>query len=111
ALQATGSADVQAAADALGARLRDATRRGDTLHLREQARFELVLLGNAPAALKTALANWELHKEPADARIVLEAASAAGDRAAAEAVIAWVRSTGLNDAALDAPLAKLGATT
>jgi len=57
----------------------DASRaRGDVVHRREQARFELAF-GSARAAKELARANWDVQKEAWDARVLLEAALAAGD--------------------------------
>ena len=41
---------------------------GVQLHLREEARFELEVRGDAATALGLALANWKIQKEPSDAR-------------------------------------------
>jgi hypothetical protein len=46
--------------------------RGDELHLREEARFTLHLLNQPVKALRIALRNWDLQREPADSRIVTE---------------------------------------
>ncbi|KQV54577.1 hypothetical protein ASE26_11300 [Duganella sp. Root198D2] len=81
----------------LQARFEAAARRGDAIHQREQARFELYLRHNARAALELALANWQVQKEPADLRILLEAALAARDPAAARHALAWRRRQGLED--------------
>ena len=78
-----------------------AAMRGDTVHQREQSRFELQLMKNPKLALQLAQANWAVQKEPADARIFLEAAAGADDRAAAQPVLAWLKQTGLEDASLD----------
>ena len=70
---------------------------GVQLHLREEARFELEVRGDAAAALPLALANWKIQKEPSDARLVLQAALAANDPAAAADVLAFIEKTGLAD--------------
>jgi hypothetical protein len=70
---------------------------GVQLHLREEARFELEVRGNAATALPLALANWKVQKEPSDARLVLQAALAADDPAAAADVLAFIEKTGLAD--------------
>ena len=67
------------------------------LHLREEARFELEVRGDAATALGLALANWKIQKEPSDARLVLQAAVAANDPAAAADVLAFIEKTGLAD--------------
>jgi len=71
---------------------------GVQLHLREEARFELEVRGDAVTALGLALANWKIQKEPSDARLVLQTALAAGDLAAAADVLAFIAKTGLADA-------------
>jgi Tfp pilus assembly protein PilF len=86
----------------LAARFDAAQRRGDRVHLREQAMYTLHLLGDARAALALAQDNWAVQKEPADARILLEAALAANNGAAAEPVLQWLARTGLQDQALQA---------
>lgn len=85
----------------LQARFDAAARRGDTIHQREQARFELHLRHNPRAALALAQANWQVQKERADLRILLEAALAARAPAAASAALAWRRQHGLQDRIID----------
>lgn len=62
--------------------------RGDTVHLREQARFALEVEQDFGKALDLATRNWAVQKEPADARVLLESALAAkqpeGARGAAQ---------------------------
>jgi tetratricopeptide (TPR) repeat protein len=70
---------------------------GVQLHLREEARFELEVRGDAATALPLALANWKVQKEPSDARLVLQAALAANNPAAAADVLAFIEKTGLAD--------------
>lgn len=77
-----------------------ARQRGDTTHEAEEARCALHLLGQPAEALRLALDNYRLQREPRDARIVLEAASAAGRPEAADAVRTWLRSSGFEDARL-----------
>ncbi|MES2316015.1 MAG: hypothetical protein V4631_00845 [Pseudomonadota bacterium] len=89
------------AADAeLNARFNAAMQRGDTVHQREQARYELHVRGNAKAALALAQKNWSVQKESADMRVLLEAALAAGDKAAAGPVLAWVDKHRVEDVAV-----------
>jgi hypothetical protein len=89
-------------------RIAAAAERGDRVHLREEARFALAVDGDAGRAVRLARDNWDVQRELADARLLAETAVAAGDRAAAEPVIAWARATGVRDAVLDGWLAKLG---
>lgn len=80
--------------------------RGDIVHRREAARFELWIEADRWGALALARANWEVQREPADARILLEAAEATRDVAAAAPVVAWVRSSGIEDPTLRALAAR-----
>ena len=53
----------------------DAARlRGDTTHRAEEARFRLRLRNDARGAVRLALDNYRVQREPRDARILLEAA-------------------------------------
>jgi hypothetical protein len=88
-------------AELLRARYEASHMRGDVVHRREQARFALEVDGDARAALDLARANWEVQKEIADARVLLAASRAAGDREAARSVLAWRARWGVTDRALD----------
>jgi hypothetical protein len=87
---------VQALADRFAA----AKVRGDTTHRAEEARYELQLADNAAASLAVAAANYQVQREPRDARPLLEAAIAARDAAAAQPVRDWLQSSGFEDAHL-----------
>jgi tetratricopeptide (TPR) repeat protein len=86
-------------ADATIATLRarfDASRaRGDVVHRREESRFQLRLNGDAQTALRLALENWKVQREPADLRVLAEAAAATGDTGAKAIVREWIAQTGL----------------
>jgi Tfp pilus assembly protein PilF len=84
-----------------------ARRRGDSVHRREEARFALELLGDAPAALALARDNWAVQREAWDARLLLAAARAAGDRAAAAPVVAFLEANRSEDATLHRAVAAL----
>jgi predicted Zn-dependent protease len=86
----------------LADRFAAAARRGDTLHLREQARFALEIDDDAVAALALARRNWSLQREPADLRILAAAARAADDRSALKDVEDWLAATRLEDATVHA---------
>ncbi len=91
---ATAAARVQTLAD----RFTDAGRRGDKLHLAEEARFELVLRNNPDKAVQLAAENWTaLQREPRDARILLEAALAAKNPAAARPAMDWLLQNGYQE--------------
>jgi predicted Zn-dependent protease len=86
----------------LAARFDAARSRGDTLHQREEARFRLAIEGNARAALALARDNWKVQREPADLRILAEAARAANDAEAQRTVDDWIAGTRLVDVTLAA---------
>lgn len=83
--------------------------RGEAVHRGEEARFTLHLLEQPRAALQLALANWAVQREPRDARIVLEAALAAGDPGAARPALERLHKTSLEDIQLADLAAKLEA--
>jgi predicted Zn-dependent protease len=94
-----GDAGLQArVADAFAA----ARRRGEDLHLREEARYALEVLGDVSRGLELASRNWEVQREPWDARLLLAAAHAAGRPHAADPVREWMRATGFEDARITA---------
>ncbi len=74
--------------------------RADTVHQREQSRFELRLMHNPVKALEIAKQNWLVQKEPADARVYLEAAVAANNKNAVATMVSWLEVSHLEDAAL-----------
>jgi tetratricopeptide (TPR) repeat protein len=86
-------------ADATVATLRarfDASRaRGDVVHRREESRFQLRLNNDAQAALRLAIENWDVQREPTDLRVLAEAASVTGDSSAKAIVRDWIAQTGL----------------
>jgi hypothetical protein len=104
AAKASGDASAAAHAQALAARFAAARQRGDTSHQKEESRFVLGVQGDAARALQLALQNFALQKEPADARILLEAALAARQPAAAQPVLYWMAASGIQSVALQ-PLA------
>jgi len=98
----------QAEKTELAARFNAAMQRGDTVHQREQARFALFLQQDIPAALLLAQKNWAIQKEVPDMRILLEAALAARNFAAAQPVLAWIAANGVEDVALHRLVKQLG---
>jgi predicted Zn-dependent protease len=99
--QALGSPQLQSRIASLQARFDAARARGDRIHLREEARFYTALLKAPAEGLRLAQANWKIQKAPADARVLLESALAAGQPAAALPVLEWMRTTKLQDANLE----------
>jgi Flp pilus assembly protein TadD len=71
------------------ARFDAARMRGDKLHIQDEARFYLYFLNNPKEALRLAQENWLGQHEPSDARILLETALAAKNRAAAQPALEW----------------------
>ena len=85
--------------DDLAARFEAARARGDSLHRREEARFRLAIENDARAALALARENWSVQREPADLRVLREAAHAAGDAAMIRMVDNWMATNRLHDVA------------
>lgn len=81
--------------DELAARVAANRQRGETLHRREESRYALRVEGDAEKALALAVENWKVQREPADARVLLEAAVAAHRSVAAEPVMQWLAQTKL----------------
>jgi Tfp pilus assembly protein PilF len=107
ALRQRNAPGAAAAAGALRDRFEAAMMRGDTVHRREQARFELSLRNDPQAAVRLAKLNWAVQKEPADLLILVEAAAASGDREAARIALDWIRQSRIEDRRLDPFLARL----
>jgi len=97
-----GSPEAAALAAAMRERISAAATRGDSLHQREEAMFTLAIDNDAPRALRLARENWDVQKELADARLLVEAAIAARDRTAAAPVLTWMEATGVRDTHLHA---------
>jgi Tfp pilus assembly protein PilF len=101
ALKARRSNELQTQVDQLRDRFEASRLRGDRVHVREEARFTLHLLNDPKTALKLAEENWQVQKEPADIRILLESALAAHDVTSLESARVWLKQTGLEDLQLE----------
>ena len=77
-------------------------QRGEAVHRREQARFLLEVLDQPELSLAAALDNWTVQHEPDDVLVLMHAARAAGNPAAAAPAINFVRAQGQSDVRLDA---------
>lgn len=91
----------------LRARFAAAAARGDDMHRREAARFQLALEDRPGPALRLAQANWDAQREPADARLVLEAALASRAPYAARPVEIWLDRHRIEDKRLSELRARL----
>jgi tetratricopeptide (TPR) repeat protein len=91
------------------ARLRAAfaaeTQRGEAVHRREQARFLLEVEDQPNLSLAAALENWALQREPDDVLVLVNAAKAAGNPAAALPALDFMRTQGLRDVRVNAAAA------
>jgi hypothetical protein len=99
--RALGRPEAQARAAALRARFADAALRSDKSNAQDEAWFRLEFESDPKGALALALANWSVQKEPRDAELVLEAALANRDYAAAAPVFEWIARTGIEDPRLN----------
>ena len=97
AAKAAGSAQAGKLAALLRGRFAAANQRGDKTHQQEEARFALEIENQPARALQLAKENWQVQKEPRDARILLEAALAAKNIPAAEPVLSWLKESGIED--------------
>ena len=84
-------------AAAIRARFDAARLRADKLHIQDEARFYLYFLNDSKEALRLAQENWQTQREPSDARMLLEAALAAKDVAAARPVMTWLAQSRIED--------------
>jgi tetratricopeptide (TPR) repeat protein len=72
-------------------------RRGEAVHRREQARFLLEVEGEPKQSLQAALQNWSVQREPDDVLVLLHAAKASGEPAAAISALNFVRDQHQSD--------------
>ncbi|MEO7255522.1 MAG: hypothetical protein ABIZ83_14905 [Casimicrobium sp.] len=90
AAKLAASPDAEQVAAELGERFAALRARGDRVHMREEARYELAIKNSPADSVTLARDNWEVQKEPLDARILLEAAVAARQPKAARDIVSWV---------------------
>jgi Tfp pilus assembly protein PilF len=96
--QALGLPQARADAAAMASRFADLERRGDRrLYAREAARFALAVQQAPNLALQLARDDWAFQRAPEDARVLLEAALAAGKPAEARPVLDFIATTGLEE--------------
>jgi hypothetical protein len=109
AAQAASSPLAGRHADELAARFEATRRRGDASHRLDEARFELALRQRPQVALALAREHYATQRGLADARLLLQAALAAREPAAAAPVLQWMASSGVEDAALRSLAARVEA--
>ena len=109
AAKAAGDARADGWARDLAARFAAARARGDTTHEKEEARFVMALQADAGRALALAQSNFAVQREPADARILMEAALAARQPAAAAPAREWLQTHSVESVVLQSLASKLGA--
>ncbi|HEY2684817.1 MAG TPA: hypothetical protein VGI93_14965 [Steroidobacteraceae bacterium] len=111
-LASKGEAGLRASAqrhsDELERRFAETRERGDGVHQREEAIYLLKLRGESGRALDVARDNWQKQRELIDARVLLEAAAAAGRPDAAREVAEWLRANGVHDRRLEASVKSAG---
>jgi hypothetical protein len=105
--QSLGSPEMSGHIADLVERFAEARMRGDTVHRREEARFNLYLLKQPRDALRLAEANWAVQREPWDARLLLETALAADEPSAARPALDWLATSHLEDRHLDELAARI----
>lgn len=98
--QAGLNADLAPHVEDLRSRFAASAERGDRVHLREEAIFNLKLLNDPEKALSLAEANWQVQKEVADCRILMEAALGARQPARAAPAMMWLKTARLRNPAL-----------
>jgi tetratricopeptide (TPR) repeat protein len=99
---------VEAELETLRYRLQLSLTGADDTHAREAAYLAVYLLDEPQQALSIALRNWAVQREPIDARLVLEAALAAGAPTVAQPVIDWLQASSVQHIALERLQARLG---
>jgi tetratricopeptide (TPR) repeat protein len=72
-------------------------QRGEAVHRREQARFLLDVEDQPKQSLAAAIENWAVQREPDDVLVLVNAARAAGNAAAARPALDFVRACGQGD--------------
>lgn len=86
-------------------------QRRDRGATREEARFALECLHQTAEAVALAQENWARQRDPADARLLLEAALAVHDRRVAEPALQWMQQVHIEDVGLNRLAASLGASS
>ena len=107
--QAINAPGLRAHSSALADRYAAARLRNDTTHEQEESRFSLHVLKRPEDALRLAQRNWQVQREPRDARALLEAALALRRPAAAQPALDWMTQSRIEDWYLERLAAQLAA--
>ena len=91
------SADLAQHREMLEARFMAARQRGEAVHLREEAMYQLYLVNDVASALRLSQQDWQVQREPLDALILLNAAKASRRVDAAKPVLDWISATAIED--------------
>lgn len=83
------------------ARIAASQERKETVHLRDYARFALILEDDKEGALRMAKENWKTQKEPADAHILIDAALATGQLDIVRDVMSWEQEHSYEDVSFE----------
>ncbi len=98
ALRALARPEAAALAGKLQGRYAADAQRGERLHAQDEARFRLEFLADAKGAAALAAQNWAAEqREAADARVLMDAALAAGEPQLAQPVLGWLAASGYED--------------
>lgn len=98
ALKALNAPELDSRVEQLRARFAAGRLRGErSVHLREEARFTLELLGDSQAALALARDNWAVQKELPDLRLLVETSLAAHDSATLHSARQWLAQSRAED--------------
>jgi Tfp pilus assembly protein PilF len=100
AMRRLGHRDAPRLADRLTARFEALRARGDATHAREEALFALHVAGQPSRAVRLAAENFARQREPADLRLLVDAAVAAGRPELAAPAFAWLRDQGVAEAVI-----------
>ena len=91
------SPGVESHTNELKTRFLENSKRGENIHEREEAIFNLAISNNPALALELAQKNWQKQKEPIDARIFLKSAIAANKKNTTKPVIEFINQTMIED--------------
>lgn len=82
----------------LAQRFAEARWRGNLLHKRDYARYLLDVGQQPEAAFRYARLNWQSQREPLDTRLLLRAATAAGETSVRQDLVDWLADNHQSDA-------------